>query len=229
MSVRRSLGRRIADVLMRHAAGVLPSTRAMWAAAMKHELDHIGSDLDAIVWAVGCVLAGYVERSRVNDLLQIRYARAVVAFLIGTQVVSMLFATVLTVAYRLHYVQIAGFLGGVTPGGDYHRFIPLMKEMPWWVHGLWLLSSLLFGVSAWRLVENRRSAFLLFASAWLLGMLGDFVSQTMPAYREAFSFRTPVVMRDDVIPAASLLLPILIALALWAHGRCFLPERTGRS
>jgi|HubBroStandDraft_4_1064222.scaffolds.fasta_scaffold216385_2 hypothetical protein len=63
------------------------------------------------------------------------YARVLLTLLIASQVLSMLFATVLTAAYRLHYLGVAAFLDGFTPGDDYRRFIPLMDATPWWIHG----------------------------------------------------------------------------------------------
>jgi hypothetical protein len=48
------------------AAPVLPPARSIWAEAMRNELEHIDGDFEALKWAAGCVLAGYVERS--NEL-----------------------------------------------------------------------------------------------------------------------------------------------------------------
>ena len=78
---------------------------------------------------------------------------------------SMLFATALTLAYRLHYVRGAAFLGTFTPGDDYRRFIPLMDATPWWIHTLWVTAAVLFVACAVQLLRKRRAAFLLFAAA----------------------------------------------------------------
>ena len=63
MSPRLPLQRRLASVLIAHAFNVLPSERAAWGEAMKHELDNIEGDLEALRWASGCVIASYVQRS----------------------------------------------------------------------------------------------------------------------------------------------------------------------
>ena len=147
MSARLSIPRRMAVTLMEHAAHMLPAARSPWAEAMQHELHHIEGDLEALMWAVGCVFASYVERSKVMDVIYRWYARALLAVLIGSQVLSMLFATVLTAAYRLHYLGVAAFLGGFT--------------------------------------------------------------------------------RDYLIPAVTALVPVSIAAALWAHGRCSLANNAG--
>jgi hypothetical protein len=64
MNVRASLVRRLAFALIAHAADVLPPLRSPWGEAMKHELDHIEGDVEALRWAAGCVIASYLERGR---------------------------------------------------------------------------------------------------------------------------------------------------------------------
>jgi len=219
MSARPSFPRRIALALMGHAARVLPSARAPWAGAMQNEIHHIESDFDALMWAAGCVLAGYVERSRVMSVLDSDVARALVALLIGGEALSMLFATVLTAAWRMHDLEDAAFLGAFTPGDDYRRFIPLMDATPWWIHALWVSAAVLFVVSAIQLLRQRRAAFALFGAAWILGTVGNLISQSMPEYREAFAFPAPMFLRDYFIPAVTALVPVFIAAALWAHSR----------
>lgn len=220
MSERTGFLRRIAAALITHAREVLPPDRAPWADAMERELQHIESDAEALRWAAGCVVAGCVERSRAMDFINSGFVRVVLMLLIAGQVLSMLFATVMTVAYRLHLLGIASFLGGFTPGDDYRRFIPLMDATPWWLHGLCVAASVLFAVSAWQLLRNCRQAFPLFAAAWVLGAIGNFVSDRMPiAYRQVFSFPGYSFRRDLLIPAAGALVPVVVAGALWIHSR----------
>jgi hypothetical protein len=140
----------------------------------------------------------------------------------GAEVLNFLFATVLTAAYRLHYLGVATFLGRFTAGDDYRRFVPLMDAIPWWIHSLWVGAAALFFSSALQLLRKRRSAFLLFAAAWVLGTVGNLVLQTMPEAREAFSFPEPAFTRDYLIPVATALLPVFVAAAVWVHGRCSL-------
>ena len=229
MNARPSLLRRTAFALMAHAAEILPPARSSWAEAMDHELHHIEGDLEALTWAAGCVLASYVERSKVMNLLHTWYVRGFLTLLILGEVLNMLFATVLTAAYRLHYVRVATFLGAFTPGDDYRRFIPLMDATSWWLDGLWVAAAVLFFASGWQLLRNSRAAFLLFAAAWVLGTVGNLIAQSSPAYRVAFSFPEPLFTRDYLIPAATALVPVLIAAALWAHGRCSLATGSSQS
>jgi hypothetical protein len=62
MTARASPLRRLASALIAHAADVLPPLRSPWGEAMKHELDHIEDDVEALKWGVGCVIASYLER-----------------------------------------------------------------------------------------------------------------------------------------------------------------------
>lgn len=226
MSARSPLMRRLAFALLGHAALIMPSTRSPWAAAMKHEIHHIDRDFEALTWAAGCVAASYVERSRLMNLIQTWGVRSLLALLVFGRAVDLLFATALTLAYRLRYLDVARFLGGFTPGDDYRRFIPLMEATPLWLHGLWIAGSVLCLVTAWELLRNRRAAFLAFAAAWIAGAAGEFINCTMPEYRAVFSFSEPQFTRDYLIPIARALVPVLVAAALWAHSRCSLTNGT---
>jgi hypothetical protein len=227
MSARPSLPRRLALALMRHATHILPAARAPWAEAMRHEVHHIDDGFEALAWAAGCVLASYVERSRAMSVLENGFTRALLTLFIGAEAASMLFASALTAAWRLHNDKAAAFLGAFTPGDDYHRFIPLMAATPWWLHAIWVGAAVLFLASAAEFLRKRVAAFPLFAAAGLLALLGNLISQSMAEYREAFSFPAPQLMRDYFIPAATALIPVLIAVALWAHSRCA-PATPGR-
>ena len=224
MSTRRSASRRIALALMEHAAHVLPPARSKWAEAMRHEIHHVENDLEALSWAAGCVVAGYVERSRVVSIMDSGLARAILVPAIVCEALSMLFATALTIAHRIHDLNVAAFLGAFTPGDDYRRFIPLMDATPWWIHALWVAAAVLLLACAVKFIRKRRAAFPLFAVAWILGTAGNLISQSIPAYRAAFSFPAPVFLRDYFIPAVTALVPVLIALALWAHSRASLAD-----
>jgi hypothetical protein len=219
MSARVSMLRRVASALVGHAAKVLPAARSSWSEGMTHEIAHIENDLAALMWAVGCVVASYRERSGGKSTVYPWYARGLLALLGIGHALIFLFATALTLAYRLQYLVVAALLGGFTPGDDYRRFVPLMDVTPWWIHVLWIVASALFFDSAWKLVRNRRAAFPIFAAAWVLGTVGDLFSHSMPAYREVFAFSAPQFARDYVMPVATALVPVIMAAALWRMAR----------
>jgi hypothetical protein len=57
-----SFKRWLAHALLRRAQKLLPTSRLEWAKAMQTELDHLENDGDALTWAMGCVVAGLMER-----------------------------------------------------------------------------------------------------------------------------------------------------------------------
>lgn len=54
--------RRLAERLLWLARRMLPAARRAWACDMRAELDHVAADDAALRWALGCVLAGAMER-----------------------------------------------------------------------------------------------------------------------------------------------------------------------
>ena len=70
MSARRSSAWRIALGLAAHAAHILPLERRDWSRAMISEIDHLPSAGAAIRWAMGCIIAGYIERIRMSRSLR---------------------------------------------------------------------------------------------------------------------------------------------------------------
>jgi hypothetical protein len=62
MSGQNSALRRIASALIAHAKKTMPSSRSEWAQAMECELQYLESDLNALMWAGGCVIASYTAR-----------------------------------------------------------------------------------------------------------------------------------------------------------------------
>lgn len=82
MTKRPSWPRRMAFALTEHTAWVLPPARGPWARAMQHELPQIENDLEALVWAGGCVVASYVMLTRQHMKIGLAVLLAVAA--IGT-------------------------------------------------------------------------------------------------------------------------------------------------
>jgi hypothetical protein len=64
MADQRPLAWRVAWGLAAHAARILPPERREWSQAMIAEVDHLPSAGAAMRWAIGCVFAGYIERTR---------------------------------------------------------------------------------------------------------------------------------------------------------------------
>jgi len=64
MKNRRSVLRRFALPFAAHAEKIPPRCRADWANAMRNEVHKIPDNHAALVWAIGCVFAGYRQRVR---------------------------------------------------------------------------------------------------------------------------------------------------------------------
>jgi hypothetical protein len=56
-------GRRMAVVLLKHAAWISPPARKEWTYAMLNELEHIPRGASALSWALGCTFVSYRERA----------------------------------------------------------------------------------------------------------------------------------------------------------------------
>jgi hypothetical protein len=54
--------RNLSARLVEHAASIMGPPRSDWGTAMAHELQHLDSDRQALLWALGCVWSAYVER-----------------------------------------------------------------------------------------------------------------------------------------------------------------------
>lgn len=54
--------KRLAVRLVQHAAYVMPPASSAWAAAMLREVEHIEGGVDVLLWAFGCLIAGYRSR-----------------------------------------------------------------------------------------------------------------------------------------------------------------------
>lgn len=76
----RPVVRSLAMQLVAHAQKVLPRNRADWARAMHHEVEHISGDPVALAWALGCVVASYMERAKTMISSDARVSRWVLSF-----------------------------------------------------------------------------------------------------------------------------------------------------
>jgi len=218
-----SPARRLARALARWAARLMPPGRQPWATAMLAEVDGIEDDGAALAWAVGCLITGCKERIGAMDVLRSVWMRWLLVLFIAHQAFEVLFAPAMILAWRAHALGLTQALGRSTPGDDYRRFVPLMDATPDWMIGLAIVAGGLYLVSAWRLLLDRRGAFVLFAVAFGLELASMGAKYVIPGYAElshaTFTFPEPNIRRDVLIPTALALLPALLALALWGRER----------
>jgi hypothetical protein len=203
--------RHIANLLMRHAASVMPSGTMDWGKAMQHELEAIEDDRVALRWAVGCVIAGYNER--LNSLLQAWYARLALACLIALLALREFFAPLLIFAYRMKYWGLAHFLGLRTAGEDYRRLAPVMDATPSWLPVLWIAAGLLFLVALWRMLRRADGSTAPFFLAAGLDLVGIWAIQSVQASTGV------IVTPNPIVRAAGVLLTLWVGFLLWRTTR----------
>ncbi len=199
--------RRIAAALLRHAARVMPQGAMHWGAAMENELQAIEDDHAAVRWAIGCVQAGYWERS--NAMLQSWYVRAGLACLIAALGLREFFAPLLIFAWRMKYLGLAHFLGLRTAGDDYRRLIPVMDATPAWLPVLWVAAGLLFLAALWQMLRKAEHSAVLFFSAFGLDLAGIWAVQSIQASTGV------VITPNPIVRGAGVALTLLTGLLLW--------------
>ncbi|HUE62923.1 MAG TPA: hypothetical protein VMO78_00990 [Rhizomicrobium sp.] len=203
--------RRVAQALLRHAAQIMPHGDMRWDQAMQNELHAIEDDREALRWAIGCVIAGYWERS--NAMLRTWYARAALACLIALLALREFFAPLLIFAYRMNYLELAHFLGLRTAGDDFRRLTPVMDATPSWLPVLWVAAGLLYIVALWRMLRRLDGSTALFFSAFCLDLAGIWAIQSIQASTGV------IITPNPVVRAAGVALTLLAGLLLWRMTR----------
>jgi hypothetical protein len=123
-----------------------------------------------------------------------------------------LFATALTLAYRLRLGSATEGLGQLTPGDDYARLIPLIQAVPGWLHALWVLAGLLYLIAIARLFWRKRGAHILVLAALGLEIVAAVVGRPVSEATGVVVNPNPSLAASVIIPFA---LPLMLALLLW--------------
>ena len=208
--------RRLAHFLLGRAVKVMPAALSDWAGAMQNELTYVADDREALRWASGCVWFAHwahLRQLRLLDVPAVRTTGVLLAAFCGFQ---MIFATVMTLAYRLNAMRITDLLGRLTPGGDFRRIVPLMETLPAWLHALSVSAGACYVIAAFCIIGRRRFAHvpLLLAVTLTLGIrvierpLIDAVGTVVVA--------KPSVLAAVLIP---IVLPFLLAMVAWSESR----------
>jgi hypothetical protein len=148
--------RRLARLLVRHAANILRGTRSSWSDAMENELEHIESGNGALIWAIGCVWAAYIDRyaSRARPVLS---------------AVLLLVALLLIARYFLAFLVWYGVSLGGLGLPDARAIAPLKLALCLGVIGL--AGAAAPGRWRWRVLAGAAFPFLAFLSflavAWI--------------------------------------------------------------
>ncbi len=220
MSGDRSSWRRLARALIQLGGRIAPSSRQDWARAMDAELDAVEGDGRALRWAAGCALTCAAERVGAMAVFRSPILRWLLILPLVGVGLSDLFAPIMTLTYRQGWLGATAALGGMTPGDDYHRFIPLMTATPAWLFVLWALAGLLSLFAAWKLARGVGGAYPLFGAVVVLRLLALAVEPLIPGHaeltRQTFTFADPNVVRDVLIPVVKAPIPVVMFLLVWA-------------
>ena len=208
--------RRLAARLFGWAKQALPLSRRSWADAMQNELPYIPDDWQALRWAFGCLVAALGERTRAMKILDNAVVRLAIVFLIAFKVIDELFATVLTLAYRMSALGAAERLGRLTAGDDYSRLIPLMDAVPVWLHGLWVLAAALYLTAIARFALRKGSAHVLVLAALGVEFVAIEIGRPIVAATGVIVKPEPSVLAGLIFP---FVLPFMLAVVLWMASR----------
>jgi hypothetical protein len=194
----------------------MPPASRRWADAMQNEVAYVRGDGDACRWAIGCACAAYVARLRALHLLDVALIRYGGALLAAFLAFDALFATALTLAYRLGAFGTAEHLGSLTVGDDYQRLIPLMEGIPAWAHAVAVAGGACYLLAVGCLVRRHRAA----QSALVLGVgihiVGDALVRPIVAEIGVAAVPDPSFLAAVLLPIAS---PLLLALAAGTGSR----------
>lgn len=210
------LRRRLAQTFIAWAQQVLPDSRRSWGDAMQNELPHIADDSEAWHWAAGCLIAACEERIRMTTILDSAAVRVALILLLAFKIFDDLFATMITLAYKLSAPRMAEGLGQMTPGDDYQRLVPLMEAIPFWIHGLWVLAAILYMAAIVLIILHKKIAYLLVLVALGIEILTQALSRPLTAATGVVVNPDPSFLAAVIIPFG---IPLSTALVLWLAGR----------
>ena len=174
-----SIEKRLALRLVRHAAWVLPGPLASWGAAMRHEIEYIEPNFDALKWAIGCVSTSYLRRIASINVVKITLVRWLLAVFIASWAIDDFFAA------QFVYLKTAGWLGLRIERHDYLQFIAALNAVPTWIIVLAGASGLFYIAAAyWLMRKTIVSTWVLLAGTVLncIVCVGQLISVCHPAF-----------------------------------------------
>jgi hypothetical protein len=214
--------RRLANLLVRHSARVMPASRSGWSEALNAETALIENDAKALEWAFGGVLASYGMRIGETRGVRSRAARILLALAAAWLGVRMLFAPALILLYRFKERPMAELLGAQTRGDHLQQLIPLINATPAILLLGWLVAGVLYVLTVERLVRSERNAWPFFLGAVAV-QLGCIVAERWPGayvrlHQLALGPHTLRASIHDVLAAGvETAVMVLLGLGLWGR------------
>lgn len=189
----------------------MPEAQRRWTLAARRELHAVEDDRAALRWALGALRTACAARwrsLRLFDRRSVRWGAAALSLCCG---LTVLFPTLLTLAFRLRSTRLLDVLGQMTPGDDWRRFVPLMQQLPDWLHALLIAAGLCYVVCTLSILRRHNVA----AIAPLLGVLLDLATRALGQLVVApadVAVHDPSLAAQLIVPVA---LPLLLSFAAW--------------
>lgn len=133
-----------------------------------------------------------------------RILRMALGVLVALAALWELYPLSMTLGYKMHLLAATGAEA---------KYAPLMQATQWWQIAIWIAVTVLFALSAWRLLRGGR-ALVVFATAFVLQLIGWWLFHDMPVYRQTFS--PAELQMDYYILGAMLVIGVLI---WWTENR----------
>jgi hypothetical protein len=189
-----------------------PSEREDWALAMSREVDEIPSERDAVIWALGCVLASCHERfisMKPSSWWPVRLGMALWIALLAAE---MLAYSVITLGNKLNL---------------FTEHLPLLEVTPLWESVLAVVTAVSFLLAIVLILRRSRAAFGAVVVPSVMMLLAFAIRVSRPesgilqnlsmAYRRSHYFL--------IWPIAGLAITIFICLALWNDSQTPAPRK----
>jgi hypothetical protein len=123
---------------------------------MRHEIEYIEPNFEALKWAAGCVSTSYIRRIASINVVKNTFVRWLLALFIASWAIDDLFAA------QLFYLKAAGWLGLRIEKHDYLQSMSALNTLPTWIIVLDAASGLLYIAAAYCLMRKKVS------STWVL-------------------------------------------------------------
>jgi hypothetical protein len=193
----------------------MPASRKHWSLAARNELHAITDDRAALLWALGGLRTACTARWRSLHLLDRRSVRWSSAALSLCCALIVALPPLMTLAFRLQLDALLIALGRITPGGEWQPFVPLMEQLPGWLHTVLLGAGFCYLAGAMGVLRRRSSTAFTVGAGLVLDLAARALGQHLIA-------PTAVVIRDSSLLAEVIVpvfLPVLISIAASAGSR----------
>ena len=187
-----------------------PTERADWAQAMSREVDEIPNERDAVMWALGCVLASCHERftsMKPSSWWPVRLGMALWIAILATEMIAY---SLITLANKLQL---------------FTDHLPLLEATPLWESVLAVVTAASFLLAIVLILRRSRAAFGAVVVPCAMMLLGFAIRVSRPDSGILQSLSTAYHRSHYFLvwPIIGLAMTMLICLTLWHDRRAAAP------